>query len=73
LYRNIKVKIYKTIILPLVLYGCGIWFLTIREQHGLRVFGNRGLRRIFGCKRYEVTGRRRKLMMMTSKFICLAK
>jgi hypothetical protein len=40
--RNIKVKIYKTIILPVVLYGCETWFLTLREEHGLRVFENGG-------------------------------
>jgi hypothetical protein len=56
LSRNIKVKIYKTMILPVVLYGCGTWSLTLREEHRLRVFGNRVLRRIFGPKRDEVTG-----------------
>jgi hypothetical protein len=52
-----KIKIYKSIFLPLVLYGCEFLFLTIRELNGLRVFENRGLRRIFGCKRDEVTER----------------
>jgi hypothetical protein len=56
LARNLKVKIYKTIILPVVLYGCEIWSLTVREEHRLRVFGNRVLRRKFGPKRDEVTG-----------------
>jgi hypothetical protein len=56
LSRNVKVKIYKTIILPVVLYGCEIWSLTFREGHRLRVFGNRVLRRIFGSKRDKVTG-----------------
>jgi hypothetical protein len=60
-YRNIKVKIYKTIILPLVLYGCETWSLTLREEYRLRVFENRVLRRIFGPKRDEVTGEWRKL------------
>jgi sorting nexin-29 len=46
LSRNLKVKIYKTIILPVVLYGCEIWSLTQREEHRLRVFENRVLRRI---------------------------
>jgi hypothetical protein len=55
LSRNVKVKIYKTIILP-VLYGCETWSLTLREEHRLRVFENRVLRRIFGPKRDEVTG-----------------
>jgi hypothetical protein len=61
LSRNVKVKIYKIIILPLVLYGCEIWSLTLREEHRLRVFENRVLRRIFGAKRDEVTGEWRKL------------
>jgi hypothetical protein len=46
----------KTIILPVVLYGCGTWSLTLREEHRLRVFENRVLRSIFGPKRDEVTG-----------------
>jgi hypothetical protein len=54
-------KIYKTIILPVVLYGCEIWCLTLREEHRLRVTENRVLRRIFGPKRDEVTGEWRKL------------
>jgi hypothetical protein len=58
---NLKLKIYRTIILPVVLYGCVTWSLTLREQHRLRVFGNRVLRRIFGPKRDEVTGEWRKL------------
>jgi hypothetical protein len=53
-------KIYKTVILP-VLYGCETWSLTLREEHRLRVFENRVLRRIFGPKRDEVTGEWRKL------------
>jgi hypothetical protein len=61
LSRNVKVKIYKTIILPVVLYGCETWSLTQREEHRLRVFGNRVLRRIFGPRRDEVTGEWRKL------------
>jgi hypothetical protein len=61
LSRNVKVKIYKTIILPVVLYGCKTWSLTLREEHRLRVFENRVLRRIFGPKRDEVTGEWRKL------------
>jgi hypothetical protein len=56
LSRNVKVKIDKTVILPVVLYGCETLSLTIREEHRLRVFENRVLRRIFGRKRYEVTG-----------------
>jgi hypothetical protein len=60
LSRNVRVKIYKTIILP-VLYGCETWSLTLREEHRLRVFENRVLRRIFEPKRDEVTGQWRKL------------
>jgi hypothetical protein len=61
LSRYVKVKIYKTIILPVVPYGCETWSLTLREKHRLRVFENRVLRRIFGPKRDEVTGEWRKL------------
>jgi hypothetical protein len=53
LSRNVKVKIYKTIILPVVLYWCETWSLTVREGHRLRVFENRVLRRIFGPKTIE--------------------
>jgi hypothetical protein len=56
LSKNIKIRIYKTIILPVVLYGCETWSLTLRKEHGLRVFENRVLRRMFGSKRDEVTG-----------------
>jgi hypothetical protein len=49
-------RIYKTIILPVILYGCETWSLTLREEHRLRVFKNRVLRRIFGPKMDEVTG-----------------
>jgi hypothetical protein len=49
-------RIYRTIILPVVLYGCETWSLTLREEHRLRVFGNRVLRRISGLKRDEVIG-----------------
>jgi hypothetical protein len=59
--ENIKIRIYKIIILPVVLYGCETWSLTLREEHRLRVFENRVLRRIFGPKREEVTGEWRKL------------
>jgi hypothetical protein len=54
-------KIFKTIILPVILYGCETWSLTLREEHRLSVFKNRVLRRIFGPKRKEVAGERRKL------------
>jgi hypothetical protein len=58
---NLKVKIYKTIILPVVLHRRETWSLTLREEYRLRVFGNRVLRRIFGPKWDEVTGEWRKL------------
>jgi hypothetical protein len=53
--------IYRTIILPVVLYGCESWSLTLWEEHRLRVFENRVLRRIFGRKRDEVTGEWRRI------------
>jgi hypothetical protein len=61
LSKNVKVRIYKPIILPVVLYGCETWSLTLRKEHKLRVFENRVLRRIFGPKRDGVTGGWRKL------------
>jgi hypothetical protein len=57
----VRIKIYRIIILPVVLHECGTWSLTLREEHRLRVFENRALRRIFGPKRDEVTGGWRKL------------
>ena len=56
LSRKLKIKIYRTIILPVVLYGCETWSLTLREERKLRVFENMVLRRIFGPRRDEVTG-----------------
>jgi hypothetical protein len=61
LSRNVKVKIHKTIILPVVLNGCETWSLTLWEEHRLRLFENRVLRRIFGPRRDEVKGEWRKL------------
>jgi hypothetical protein len=61
LSKNLKIKIYKTIILPVVLYGCETWSLTLKQEHKLRVFDNRVLRRIFGPKKDEVKGEWRKL------------
>ena len=61
LSKNLNIKIYRTIILPVVLYGCETWSLTLREERRLRVFENRVLRRIFGPKRDGVTGEWRKL------------
>jgi hypothetical protein len=54
--KKLKIKIYRTIVLPVVLYGCEIWSLTLREERRLRVFENRVLRRVFGPKRDEVSG-----------------
>jgi len=61
LSKNLKIRIYITIILPVDLYGCETWSLTLREERRWRVFENRVLRRIFGPKRDEVTGEWRKL------------
>jgi hypothetical protein len=58
---NAKIKLYKTIILPVILYGCETWSLTLREEHRLMVFENRVLRRIFGPTKDEVTGGWRNL------------
>jgi hypothetical protein len=52
--KNIEIRIYKIIMLPVVLYGCETWSLTLREEHKLRMIKNRVLRRIFGPKRDEV-------------------
>jgi len=54
--KNLKIKIYRTIILPVVLYGCETWSLKLREERKLRVFENIVLRRIFGSRRDEVRG-----------------
>jgi len=59
--KNLKIKIYGTIILPVVLYGCETWSLTLQEERKLRVFENMVLRRIFGPTRGEVTGEWRRL------------
>jgi len=61
LSKNLKIKIYRTIILPVVLYGYEAWSLTLREERKLRVFENMVLRRIFGPRRDEVTGEWRRL------------
>jgi hypothetical protein len=61
LSKYVKIRICKTIILPVVLYGSKTWSLTVREEHKLRVFKNSVLRRIFGPKRDGVTGGWRKL------------
>ena len=61
LSKNLKIKIYRTIILPVVLYRYKTWSLTLREEHRLRVFENRVLRRIFAPKRHGVREEWRKL------------
>jgi hypothetical protein len=61
LSKNLKIKIYRTIVLPVVLYGCETWLLTLREECRLRVFENRMLKRIFGPGKDEVTEEWRRL------------
>ena len=61
LSKNLKIKIYRTVIFPVVLYRCEAWSLTLREERKLRVFENMVLRRIFGPRRDEVTGEWRRL------------
>ena len=61
LSKNLKIKIYRTIILPVVLYGCETWSLTLWEEGKLRVFENMVLRGIFGPRTDEVRGDRRRL------------
>ena len=61
LSKKLTINTYKTIILPVVLYGYETWSLTLREEHRLRVFENKVLRKIFGAKEDEITGEWRKL------------
>ena len=61
LSKNIKIKIHRIIILPVVFYGCETWSLILREERRLRLSENRVLKRIFGSKRDEVIGEWRKL------------
>jgi hypothetical protein len=71
LSKNVKIKIYKTIIfLPVVLYGCQIWSLTLKEECRMRVFENRVLRKIFEPKRDKVTGECKKNYIMRRLMIC---
>ena len=70
LSKNLKIKIYRTIILPVVLYGCETWSLTLREERRLTVFDNRVLMRVFGPKRDEVTGNGENYIMR-SVVICI--
>ena len=61
LSKYLKIKIYRTLILPVVLYGCTTWSLTLREERKLKVFEKMVVRRIFGPRRDEVTGEWRRL------------
>jgi hypothetical protein len=70
LSKNTKIKIYRTIILSVVVYGCEPWSLTLREEQRLRVFKNRVLRRIFGRKRDEITGEWRRLHITRNLMVC---
>ena len=69
LSKKLKIKIYRTIIFPIVLYGCETWSLTLREECRLRVFENSMLRRVFGPKRDKVTGNGENYIMK-SLVIC---
>ena len=60
LSKNIKINMYRNVILPVVLYGCETWSLTLREERRLKVFENRALGKTFGSKRVEATGEWRK-------------
>ena len=66
LSKNLKFKIYKTIILPVVLYGCETWSFTLREKYRLRVFENRILGRVFGPKR-DVNGAWRRRVIKSRR------
>jgi hypothetical protein len=71
LYKNIKIKIYRNIILLVVWYGCETWSLTLTEERNLKVFENRVLRRVFGPKKDELTGSGENYIMR-SLIICTA-
>jgi hypothetical protein len=66
LSKNLKIRIYKTITLPVVLYGCETWSLTLREEHRLRVFENKVLRKMFGLNRDEMMREWRECIMRAS-------
>ena len=72
LSNNIKIKIYGTIILP-VLYGCETWSLTLREEDKLKASESRVLRRIFGPRRDEVTGEWLKLHNEELNDLCFSR
>jgi hypothetical protein len=71
LSKNIKIRIYKAVVLSVVLCGCETWSLTLREEHTLRMLENRVLRKIFGQKRDEVTGGWSKLHNEELHNLCL--
>jgi len=71
LSADLKIKIHRTIIMPVVLCGCETWSLTLKEERRLRVFDNRALRGMFGPKRDEVTGSGENYIMR-SFMICTA-
>ena len=68
LSKTIKINIYRTIILPVVVYGCETWLLALREERRLRVIENSVLRRIFGPRRDEVTGECKNYKMRSLMF-----
>jgi len=68
--QNAKIKIHRTIIQPVVLYGCETWSHKLRTERKLRVFENRVLRRLFGCKRDEVKGEWRKFRNKLNDLQC---
>jgi len=68
LSKTIKINIYRTIILPVVVYGCETWLLALREERRLRVIENSVLRRIFGPRRDEVTGECKNDIMRSLMF-----
>jgi hypothetical protein len=70
LSKNTKIRVYRTIILPVVLYGCETWSLTLREEKRLRVFENRVLRRLFGPKTDEVAAEWREDYITRNLMTC---
>jgi len=70
LTKNLKIKIHRTVILPIVVYGCEIWSLTLREERRLRVFENRVLRGIFGHKRNDIAGEWKTIHVALNDLYC---
>jgi hypothetical protein len=70
-FENLKIKIYRTIILPVVLFGYENWSLTLREERRLRLFENRVLRRIFGPERDKVTGSGENFVMICTPVLVI--